>query len=53
MPGPNYLSAQRLQELKDELREVNTVLIPKIAQQIDGAKQNDDLSEYTWSRSRT
>jgi transcription elongation factor GreA len=45
MPGPNYLSAARLQELKDELKELKTVGIPKIAQQIDDAKQNGDLSE--------
>lgn len=45
MSGPNYLSAQRLQELKDELRELKSVTIPKIAQQIDDAKQNGDLSE--------
>jgi len=45
MPGPNYLSAARLQELKDELKELKTVGIPRIAQQIDDAKQNGDLSE--------
>lgn len=45
MSGPNYLSAQRLQELKDELRDLKLVMIPKIAQQIDDAKQNGDLSE--------
>lgn len=45
MPGPNYLSAQRLQELKNELKELKSVTIPKIAAQIDDAKQNGDLSE--------
>ncbi len=45
MSGPTYLSAQRLQELKNELKELKSVTIPKIAQQIDDAKQNGDLSE--------
>ena len=39
------MSAARLQELKDELKELKSVVIPKIAQQIDDAKQNGDLSE--------
>ncbi len=45
MQGPKYVSAQRLQELKNELQELKTVTIRKIAQQIDDAKQNGDLSE--------
>lgn len=45
MQTPVYVSAQRLQELKTELHEVKTVTIRKIAQQIDDAKQNGDLSE--------
>lgn len=45
MDAPHYVSAQRLQELKDELRTLKFESIPKIAQQIDDAKQNGDLSE--------
>lgn len=45
MSAPNYVSSQRLQELKDELRTLKFETIPKIAQQIDDAKQNGDLSE--------
>lgn len=45
MNAPHYVSAQRLEELKDELRTLKFETIPKIAQQIDDAKQNGDLSE--------
>ncbi|OGH61894.1 MAG: hypothetical protein A2848_02150 [Candidatus Magasanikbacteria bacterium RIFCSPHIGHO2_01_FULL_50_8] len=45
MNAQKYVSAARLQELKDELRQLKFTTIPKIAQQIDDAKQNGDLSE--------
>ncbi|MCX6780551.1 MAG: transcription elongation factor GreA [Candidatus Magasanikbacteria bacterium] len=45
MSTQTFVSAARLQELKDELRDMKTVTIPKIAAQIDDAKQNGDLSE--------
>lgn len=45
MTDPQYLSAQRLQELKDELQNLRTVVMPECAQQIDDAKQQGDLSE--------
>ena len=45
MQTPVYISEVRLQDLKNELLELKTVTIRKIAQQIDDAKQNGDLSE--------
>ena len=45
MQTPVYISSVRLQNLKDELQELKTITIRKIAQQIDDAKQNGDLSE--------
>lgn len=45
MTDPQYLSAPRLQELKDELIHLRTVVMPECAQQIDDAKQQGDLSE--------
>ena len=45
MPGPTYLSATALEELKQELQHRIKVLRPDIAQKISDAKEMGDLSE--------
>lgn len=45
MSEPQYLTAQKLQELKDELLQLRSVTMRECAMQIDDAKQQGDLSE--------
>ncbi len=45
MSEPQYVTAQRLQELQDELMQLKTVTMRECAVQIDDAKQQGDLSE--------
>ncbi len=41
----HYMSAESLQELKNELSNLRNITIPDIAKRIDEAKQQGDLSE--------
>ncbi len=45
MSAPIYLSAERLQELKDEYKKLKFETMREVAGQIDEAKQQGDLSE--------
>lgn len=45
MDEPIYISTQRLQALKDEFHQLKTVTAREVAQHIDEAKQQGDLSE--------
>jgi transcription elongation factor GreA len=55
MSAPIYISAARLQELKDEHHKLRTETMRECAVQIDEAKQQGDLSEnaeYTEAKDR-
>lgn len=45
MDEPIYISAERLQALKDEFHQLKTVTAREVAAHIDEAKQQGDLSE--------
>lgn len=57
-----YISAQKLQSLKDELKELRDVRVAELAKRIDDARQMGDLSEnaeyhaareeMSWAQSR-
>jgi len=40
-----YLSAEKLQALKDEFKELRDVRVPELAKRIDDARQMGDISE--------
>jgi transcription elongation factor GreA len=45
LDSPQYLSQQKLTELSEELRLLQEVKLPQLAQRIDDARQLGDLSE--------
>jgi transcription elongation factor GreA len=57
-----YISAEKLQALKDEFKQLRDVRVPEIAKRIDDARQMGDLSEnaeyhaareeMSWTQSR-
>lgn len=57
-----YISAEKLQEFKDEFKRLRDIRIPEIAKRIDDARQMGDLSEnaeyhaareeMSWTQSR-
>ncbi len=57
-----YISAEKLQSLKDEFKQLRDIRVPEIAKRIDDARQMGDLSEnaeyhaareeMSWTQSR-